>query len=156
MSKIPNDCICLFYFQVGWEGGGVVWGIHEKHKFKYFKNLTVKVCKIWCNDVYMSILQCDIFWWKFIDRNFFNPISNSYYWHSGCPKYQMTAFVFFIFRSAGKGEGWFEGDSTWLIHYKKKHKKQTTTQLYNLVQWCLYVYSSVWHFLVEIHRQEFF
>jgi hypothetical protein len=35
--------------------------IHEKHKFKYFKNLTVKVCKIWCNDVYMSILQCDIF-----------------------------------------------------------------------------------------------
>jgi hypothetical protein len=35
---------------------------HEKHKFKYFKNLTVKVCKIWCNDVYMSIRQCDIFW----------------------------------------------------------------------------------------------
>ena len=24
MSKLPNDCICLFYFQVGW--GGVVWG----------------------------------------------------------------------------------------------------------------------------------
>ena len=22
----------------------------------------------------------------------------------------MTAFVFFIFRSAGEGEGWFEGD----------------------------------------------
>jgi hypothetical protein len=43
-------------------------------KFKYLKNLTVKVCKIWCNDVYMSILQCDIFWWKLIDRNFFNPI----------------------------------------------------------------------------------
>ena len=51
--------------------------IHEKHKFKYFKNLTVKVCKIWCNDVYMSILQCDIFWWKLIDRNFFNPIFNT-------------------------------------------------------------------------------
>jgi hypothetical protein len=34
---------------------------HEKHKFKYFKDLMVKVCKIWCNDVYMSILQCDIF-----------------------------------------------------------------------------------------------
>jgi hypothetical protein len=50
---------------------------HEKHKFKYFKNLTVKVCKIWCNDVYMSILQCDIFWWKLIDRNFFNPIFNT-------------------------------------------------------------------------------
>jgi hypothetical protein len=28
----------------------------EKHNFKYFKNLMVKVCKIWCNDVYMSIL----------------------------------------------------------------------------------------------------
>ena len=51
--------------------------IHEKHKFKYFKNLTVKVCKTWCNDVYTSILQCDIFWWKLIDRNFFNPIFNT-------------------------------------------------------------------------------
>jgi hypothetical protein len=26
MSKLPNDCICLFYLQVGWWGGGVVWG----------------------------------------------------------------------------------------------------------------------------------
>ena len=51
--------------------------IHEKHKFKYSKNLTVKVCKIWCNDVYMSILQCEIFWWKLIDRNFFYPIFNT-------------------------------------------------------------------------------
>jgi hypothetical protein len=56
--------------------------IHEKHKFKYLKNLTVKVCKIWCNDVYMSILQCDIFWWKLIDRNFFNPIFNTHIWIS--------------------------------------------------------------------------
>ena len=47
---------------------------HEKHKFKYFKNLTVKVCKVWCNDVYMSILQCDIFWWKLIDLIFLNQI----------------------------------------------------------------------------------
>ena len=51
---------------------------HEKYKFKYFKNLTINVCKIWCNDVYMSILQCDIFGWKLIDRNFFNPIFNKY------------------------------------------------------------------------------
>jgi hypothetical protein len=43
---------------------------HEKHKCKYFNNLTVKVCKIWCNDVYMYILYCDIFWWKLIDRIF--------------------------------------------------------------------------------------
>ena len=34
----------------------------------------------------------------------------------------MTVFVFFIFKSAGEGEGWFEGDSTLLIHYTKKHK----------------------------------
>jgi hypothetical protein len=42
-----------------------------------FKNLTVKVCRIWCNDVYVSILQCGIFWWKLIDRNYFNPIFNT-------------------------------------------------------------------------------
>ena len=48
--------------------------IHEKHKFKYFKILTVKVCIIWYSDVYMTILQCDIFWWKLTDRNFFNPM----------------------------------------------------------------------------------
>ena len=35
--------------------------IHEKHNFKYLKNPTVKACKIWCNDVYMYILYCDIF-----------------------------------------------------------------------------------------------
>jgi hypothetical protein len=40
----------------------------------------------------------------------------------------MIAFVFFIFKSAGEGEGWFEGDSTWLIHYKKKHKKHRYKQ----------------------------
>ena len=48
---------------------------------------------------------------------------NSYNWQSGCPNYQMTAFVFFIFRSAGEREGWFEGDSTWLIDYKGKSQK---------------------------------
>ena len=51
--------------------------IHEKHQFEYFKNLTVKVCKIWYNDVYLSILQCDIFCWKLIDMNFFNLIFNT-------------------------------------------------------------------------------
>jgi hypothetical protein len=47
-------------------------------------------------------------------------------WQSGCPTYQMTAFVFFIFKSAGEGEGWFEGETTWLINYKKiptKHRQ---------------------------------
>ena len=37
----------------------------------------VKVCSIWWNDVYMTILQCDIFWWKLIDRNAFHPICNT-------------------------------------------------------------------------------
>ena len=32
---------------------------------------------------------------------------------------QITAIVLFIFRSVGEGDGWFETDSTWLIHYKK-------------------------------------
>ena len=42
----------------------------------------------------------------------------------------MTAFVFFIFKSSGEGEGWFEGDSTRLIHHKKNTKTQTATQRY--------------------------
>jgi hypothetical protein len=29
--------------------------IHEKHNFKYLKNPTVKVCKVWWNDVYYCI-----------------------------------------------------------------------------------------------------
>ena len=33
--------------------------IHEKHKFKYLMNLTVKVYKSWCDDIYISILQCE-------------------------------------------------------------------------------------------------
>ena len=52
---------------------------------------------------------------------------NSYIWQSRSPNYQITAFVFFIFRSVGEGWGWgVEVDSTCLIHYKK----QTATQLY--------------------------
>jgi hypothetical protein len=52
-KKLAKGWVCdnfprQFHFFLG--------AIHEKHKFKYFKNLTVKVCKIWCNDVYMSIL----------------------------------------------------------------------------------------------------
>jgi len=42
--------------------------IHEKYNFKYFKNPTVKVCKIWFNDVYRYFLYYDIFWWKLINR----------------------------------------------------------------------------------------
>jgi hypothetical protein len=44
-------------------------------------------------------------------------------------KWLLLSFI--IFKSAGEGEGWFESDSTWLIHSKKKHQKtQTATQLY--------------------------
>jgi hypothetical protein len=39
---------------------------------KIILNPTVKVCKIWCYDVYMYILYCDIFGWKLIDRIFQN------------------------------------------------------------------------------------
>jgi hypothetical protein len=46
-------------------------------EIKNNKYMTVKVCKIWCNDAYMSILQCGIFWWKLIYRNFFNLIFNT-------------------------------------------------------------------------------
>jgi hypothetical protein len=54
----------------------------------------------------------------------------------------MTAFGFFIFKSAGEGEGWFEGDSTLLIHYKKKHTKNTDshpTVLLKSLQFCALV-----------------
>jgi hypothetical protein len=61
--------------------------IHEKHDFKYFKNLTVKVCKIWWNDVYMYILYCDIFWWKLIARIFFNQIFNTRLVSRGIPPF---------------------------------------------------------------------
>jgi hypothetical protein len=30
---------------------------------------------------------------------------NSYICHSGCPNYQITAIVLYIFRSAGEGDG---------------------------------------------------
>jgi hypothetical protein len=44
MSKLPNDCICLFYFQVGWWGGGVVSGwlylINSLHTKKTQKTQT--------------------------------------------------------------------------------------------------------------------
>ena len=42
--------------------------------------------------------------------------------------------VFFIFRSVGEGEGWFEGDSTWLIHCKKPDSHQTV--LLNSFKFC--------------------
>ena len=42
--------------------------------------------------------------------------------------------VFFIFRSVGEGEGWFEGDSTWLIHCKKPDSHQAV--LLNSFKFC--------------------
>ena len=61
--------------------------IHEKHNFKYFKNPTVKVCKIWCNYVYMYILYCSIFWWKLIDRIFFKQMFNTRMVPQGIPPF---------------------------------------------------------------------
>ena len=61
--------------------------IHEKHKFKYFKDLMVKVCKIWCNDVYMSILQCDIFLVEINRQEFFLIRFLIPKWSSGHPPF---------------------------------------------------------------------
>ena len=70
---------------------------------------------------------------------------NSYIWQSECPNYQITPFVFFYFQV---GWGWFVGDSTWLIYYKK----QTATQLYCQIpsKFVLQFYSfdSVYSFVV--------
>jgi hypothetical protein len=66
---------------------------------------------------------------------------NSYNWHSGCPNFQMTAFVFFIFKSAGDGE--FEGDSTWLIHYKKNTDSHPVVLL-NSFKFCAPVVNDVY------------
>jgi hypothetical protein len=33
----------------------ILGAIHEKHKFKYFKNLKVTFCIIWWNDVYVYV-----------------------------------------------------------------------------------------------------
>jgi hypothetical protein len=50
----------------------------------------------------------------------------------------MTAFVFFIFKSAGEGEGWFEGD--YLINsLQKKTPKNTESHpavLLNSFKFC--------------------
>ena len=59
-----------------------------------FKNLTVKGCKIWCNDVYMSILLCDIFWWKLIDRNLFSPFVCSF--HCFARDYPQTGYSYTV------------------------------------------------------------
>ena len=61
--------------------------IHEKYNFKYFKNPTAKVCKIWFNDVYIYFLYCDIFWWKFIHRIFFNNSFNTRVVPQGIPPF---------------------------------------------------------------------
>jgi hypothetical protein len=74
-----NNFPLQFHFFLG--------AIHEKHNFEYFKNPMVKVCKIWCNYVYMYILYSDIFWWKLIDRIFFNEIFNTRVVSQGIPPF---------------------------------------------------------------------
>jgi hypothetical protein len=73
---------------------------------------------------------------------------DSYIWESECPNYQITPFVFFYFQV---GWGWFVGDSTWLIYYKK----QTATQLYCQIPiTCinsLYSNNMIAHSLRKIH-----
>ena len=59
---------------------------------------------------------------------------NSYICQSGCPNYQITAIVFFIFLSVGEGEGWLEVDSIWLLHYK--HPDNHPAVLLNSFKFC--------------------
>ena len=47
---------------------------------------------------------------KLVTNN--KKLLNSYICHSGCPNYQITAIVFLFSDRFGKGEGWFEFDST--------------------------------------------
>ena len=69
----------------------------------------------------------------------------------------MTAFVFFIFKSAGEGEGWLEGDSTWLIHYKKNPTKTTDSHpavLLNSFKFCApVVFVWFWLFFSCLRRR---
>ena len=82
---------------------------------------------------------------------------NSYNWQSGCPNYQMTAFVFFIFKSAFGGEGWLEGDSTLLTHYKKQPQKNTDSHPAELLNSCKFcapvVFIWFWLFFSCLRRR---
>ena len=57
----------------------------------------------------------------------------------------------------GKGEGWFEGDSTWLIHYKKKPPKNTESHpavLLNSFKFCApVVFVWFWLFFSCLRRR---
>ena len=67
MSKLPNDCIYLFYFQVGWGGRGVVWGwpylinsLQKKHKkHRQSPSCIVKFLQILCS-------SCIFWFWLFL------------------------------------------------------------------------------------------
>ena len=53
------------------------WVPSMKNKFKYFKNLTVKVVLFGAMRPICLFFTVTFFWWKLIDRNFFNPIFNT-------------------------------------------------------------------------------
>jgi hypothetical protein len=74
---------------------------------------------------------------KYVVKNARNV--TQFVWQPFSIEFQGFVFVFFIFKSAGEGEGWFEGDSTWLIHYTKKHQKNTDSHpavLLNSFKFC--------------------
>jgi hypothetical protein len=130
--------------------------IHGKHNFKY---PTVKVCIIWCNDVYMYILYCDIFWLKLIDKIFLNEIFKTTvvsFW-----RYSWRQMIIPVLVSEASNR------YTHLFLVEREYfgfnilesvivEWLCGKRLYNLVQWCLYVYSLLRHFLIEINRQDFF
>ena len=78
---------------------------------------------------------------------------NSYNWQSGYPNYQMTAFVFFIFKSAGEGKGWL-----YLINSLQKKTKKTTDShpavLLNSFKFCApVVFVWFWLFFSSLRRR---
>jgi hypothetical protein len=63
----------------------------------------------------------------------------------------------FYFQDSWGGEGWFEGDSTWLIHYKKKSPKNTDSHpavLLNSFKFCApVVFVWFWLFFSCLRRR---
>ena len=77
-----------------------------------------------------------------------------YLTYSGCPNYQITANIFFIFRSVAEGEGWFEVD--YLINSLQKTKKPDThpAVLLNSFKFCPPVFW-FWLFISCLRERSF-
>jgi hypothetical protein len=64
MSKLPNDCICLFYFQVGWGGEGCLYLINSLLKKKK-KKITDSHPAVLLNSFKFCALVVFVWFWLF-------------------------------------------------------------------------------------------